>query len=206
KKSGGDDVLISNLELHSFQGLAVDDQHLYWTQDLSSVGGATILSLPRDAAAGTTPVPLVSVPSPTEMFSLAVDDQHLYWTPWTGTDAPLYDAVVWRADKAGLVNGTTAGAPFVNLDASYLWPYGGSLYFVYGATTAAVGRADFAGGVTRLPLAAGSLAFFGNCIVSSTAVAAVGGARPQQGLIYAAPLTGGGAPVEIAAGVAVPPV
>lgn len=206
KKSGGDDVLVANLGLNSAQGVAVDDQDLYWTQDLTSVGGGQILSLPRDAEPGTTPVPLVALPTPTEAFSLAVDGQYLYWTPWTGTDATIYNAVVWRGDKAGLVNGTTAGAPFVNLDATFLWPYGGSLYFLYGATTAAVGRADLAGGVATLPVEPGALAFFGNCIVSSTPVAASSGTSPQQGLIYAAPLTGGGAQVQIAAGVAIAPV
>jgi hypothetical protein len=101
------------------------------------------------------------------------------------------------------VNGTTAGAPFVNLDATFLWPYGGSLYFVYGATTTAVGRADLAGGVAKLPVEPGWLVFFGDCLVSSTAVA---GQSPQQGSIYAMALTGGGAQVEIAVGVSVPPV
>jgi hypothetical protein len=137
------------------------------------------------------------------VFSLAVDDQYLYWTPWTGSDATVYNAIVWRGEKAGLVNGTTAGAPFVNLDATFLWPYGGSLYFAYGATTTAVGRADLAGGVAKLPVEPGWLAFFGDCLVSSTAVA---GQSPQRGFIYAMPLTGGGAQVEIAAGVSVPPV
>jgi hypothetical protein len=202
KKSGGDVVLVPNLSLNSFRGVAVDEQYLYWTQDLFA-GGGQILSMSRDGEPGTTPFPLVTIPGPTEVFSLAVDDRYIYWTPWTATDATVYDAIVWRADKVGLTGGTTAGAPFVNLPASFLWPYGGSLYFVYGATTTAVGRADFAGGVARLPVESGSLAFFGDCIVSSSAVA---GTNPEQGLIWAMPLAGGATQVEIAAGVAIPPV
>jgi hypothetical protein len=205
KKSGGDDILVTDLKTDSVQGVAADDQYLYWTQDLSPglSGGAQILALPRDAAPGTTPVPLVTVPSLSQAFSLAVDDQYLYWTPWAAIGATVYVATVWRGDKSGLRDGTTLGAPFVNLPASFLWPYGGSLYFVVGATTSTVRRADVAGGVARLPLVAGSLAFFGDCIVSSTAVA---GMSPKQGLIYAMPLAGGAAQVEVAAGVAVPPV
>jgi hypothetical protein len=202
KKSGGDVVLVTNLELNSVQGVAVDDQYLYWTQNLLA-GGGQILSLPRDAEPGTSPLPLATFPSPTEVVSLAVDDQYLYWTPWTSTDTTVYSAVVWRGAKTGLLAGTTAGASFVNLPASLMWPYGGSLYFVYGATATAVGRSDFAGGVAAFTLVPGSLAFFGDCIVSSAAVA---GRSPQQGSIFAAPLTGGGVEVEIATGVALPAV
>jgi hypothetical protein len=211
RKSGGDDILVTSLQSDSVQGVAVDDDYLYWTQDLSpgSAGGAQILALPREADPGTTPVLLATIESSSEAFSLAVDDQYLYWTPWAAIGSTVYRATVWRGDKAGLLDGTTPGAPFVDLPATFLWPYGGALYFVYSASlsTSDVGRADAAGGVTTLSVKPGWLTFFGDCVVSSTAVA---GMNPQAGFIYGAPLATVGNPgaagVEIAANVAVPPV
>jgi hypothetical protein len=207
KKSGGDDVLVTDLQSDSVQSVAVDDQYLYWTQELSPgyAGGAQILALPWDANPGTAPVPLVTIGSSQEAFSLVVDDQYLYWTSWDAIGATTYMATVWRGNKSALRDGTSLGAPFGGLPAMFLWTYGGSLYLAYAATpsTTALGRADLAGGVARLAIEPGWLAFFGDCLVSSTAVA---GMSPRGGLIYAMPLAGGASQVEIAANVAVPPV
>jgi hypothetical protein len=213
KKSGGDDILVANLQSDSVQGVTVDDQYLYWTQDLlpRDAGSTQILALPRDADPGATPISLVTIGDSSKAFALAVDDQYLYWTAWPTGGSTAYRASLWRGDKAGLMNGTTVGAQFVDLAATFLWPYGGALYFLYDPTpaTSAVGRADVAGGVATVPIEPGWLAFFGDCVVSSNAVA---GISPQGGAIYAAPLVAasagaaGVAEVEIAADVAVPPV
>jgi hypothetical protein len=207
KKSGGDDILVTNLLSDSVESVAVDDQYLYWTQDLApwGGGGAQILALPRDAAPGTPPLLLATIDSPDEVFSLALDDRYLYWTACAALASKSYRATVWRADKSGLMNGTAVAAPFVDLAATFLWPYAGALYLEYvGATgTSSMGRADLAGGVGTLPIEPGSLAFLGDCVVSSTAIA---GTSPQGGFIYAAPLVTGAAQVQIAADVAVPPV
>ncbi|HEY4395411.1 MAG TPA: hypothetical protein VGP64_15175 [Polyangia bacterium] len=207
KKGGGDDILVDDLKTVSAQGLAVDNRYLYWTQDLEpgQTGTAQILGLPLDATPGTTPVPLVTISSSREAFSLAADDQYLYWTPWDATGTTQDPATVWRGDKSGLLNGTSAGAPYVDLSATFLWPYAGSLYVLYNPTpsTTALGRADVAGGVATLALKPGWLTFFGDCVLSSTAVA---GTSPHQGFIDAMPLAGGAPQVEVAVDVAVPPV
>jgi hypothetical protein len=207
KKSGGDDILVTNLKPDSVESVAVDDQYLYWTQDLApwGGGGAQLLALPRDAAPGTPPVVLATIDSPDEVFSLALDDRYLYWTACAALASKSYRATVWRGDKSGLMNGTAVAAPFVDLAATFLWPYAGALYLEYvGATgTSSMGRADLAGGVATLPVEPGALAFLGDCVVSSTAVP---GTSPQGGFIYAAPLVTGAAQVQIAADVAVPPV